>query len=207
MVFINENRFLSIFIKSIKQMQQLTEFIFKFITPNEEELKSFLDVIKEEAKTKGSTIIRRSVVCDKIFFVKKGILKYTMPHENDKIKTTHIAIDNDIVADFFSFYSGYPAITNVETLTDCTLFFIHKTDLANLYDKFKIWERFGRLVAETAVLEQMIEKINFQTKSPEQRYVELIAKKPNILQEVNLGIIAEYLGITQETLSRIRARI
>jgi CRP-like cAMP-binding protein len=188
-------------------MQQLTAFILKFIQPTEEELDIFLSFIREEESSKGKMIIKTGIACEKIYFVKKGILKYTMPHENDKVKTTHIATENDLVSDFFSFYSGYPGITNVETLTDCELLYICKKDLTTLYDQYKIWERFGRFVAEAAVMEQMIEKINFQTKSPEQRYKELIAQKPGILQEINLGIIAEYLGITQETLSRIRARI
>jgi CRP-like cAMP-binding protein len=188
-------------------MQQLIAFISKFIQPNEHELNSFLHFVKEEKISKGKVIIKAGTLCEKIFFVKKGFLKYAMPHENEKIKTTHISTDNDLVADFFSFYSGYLAITNVETLTDCELLYIHKKDLQTLYDQYKIWERFGRFVAESAVLEQMVEKINFQTKSPEQRYKELMHKKPNVLQEVNLGIIAEYLGITQETLSRIRGRI
>jgi CRP-like cAMP-binding protein len=188
-------------------MQQLIDFILKFVQPNEEELGSFLNFIQEENCNKGKVIIKTGIVCEKIFFIKKGFVKYTMPHENEKVKTTFIATDNDLVADFFSFYSDYPAITNIETLTDCELLFIHKKDLLTLYDQYKIWERFGRFVAESAVLEQMMEKINFQTKSPEQRYKELVMMKPTILQEVNLGIIAEYLGITQETLSRIRARI
>jgi CRP-like cAMP-binding protein len=188
-------------------MKELTAFILNFVQPTVDELKNFLEFIQEENYPKGKKIIKAGLVSDKIFFVKKGLLKYVIADDNNKEKAKHIATDNDLVADFFSFYSGYPAITSVETLTDCELLFIEKKDLSSLYNNYKIWERFGRLVAENAMLEQIMEKLNFQTKSPEQRYTELIAKKPVLLQEVNLGIIAECLGITQETLSRIRARI
>jgi CRP/FNR family transcriptional regulator, anaerobic regulatory protein len=188
-------------------MEELKLFILQFVQPNEDELMSFLQLIKTDACAKGKRIIKAGIINDKIFFVKKGILKYCMLKEDGKEKAMHIAMENDLVADFFSFYSNYPSLSSVETLTECELLFIEKKDLTFLYDTYKIWERFGRLVAESAVLEQIMEKLNFQTKSPEQRYTELITKKPSILQEVNLGVIAESLGITQETLSRIRARI
>jgi CRP-like cAMP-binding protein len=188
-------------------MKQLESFIFKYVQPAKDELSFFLHLVKSENPTKGRKIIKAGTVSDKIFFVKKGLLKYSMPQGNSKEKAMHIAMENDLVADFFSFYSGQPSITNVETLIECELLFVDKTDLQSLYDKYKIWERFGRLVAESAMLEQIMEKLNLQTKTAEQRYIELITKKPSLLREVNLGIIAECLGITQETLSRIRARI
>jgi CRP-like cAMP-binding protein len=188
-------------------MKQLESFIFKYVQPTDDELKTFLQLVKSENPAKGKKIIKAGIASDKIFFVTKGLLKYSMSQAGNKEKAMHIAMENDLVADFFSFYSGYPSITSVEALTECELLFIEKTDLQSLYDKYKIWERFGRLVAESAMLEQIMEKLNFQTKTPEQRYIELITKKPALLQDVNLGIIADCLGITQETLSRIRARI
>jgi CRP-like cAMP-binding protein len=181
-------------------MEELKQFILQFVQPNEDELTSFLQHVKEETIARGKTIIKAGTVCDKMFFIKKGLVKYIMLHENDKSKAMHIAMDHDLVADFFSFYSGLPSISSVETLTACELFYISKKDLSSLYDQYKVWERFGRMVAEAAMLEQIMEKLNFQTKTPEQRYTELIGKKPSLLQEVNLGI-------TQETLSRIRARL
>jgi CRP-like cAMP-binding protein len=188
-------------------METLKEFIFNYVKPNEEELTAFLLHIKQEKYSKGKRIIKTGMVSDKIYFVNKGLLKYVMSKEDGKEKAIHIAMENDLVADFFSFYSNYPAISSVETLTDCELLYIEKNNLTELYETYKVWEKFGRLVAEAAVLEQIMEKINFQIKTPEQRYIELITKKPTILQEVNLGVIAESLGITQETLSRIRSRI
>jgi CRP-like cAMP-binding protein len=187
-------------------MEALQKFIYTFINPNQEEWSLFKGYIKEEVFPKGKKVIKSGAISSRIYFVNKGFLKYLVASES-KEKAIHIAVENDLVADFFSFYSGYPAISSVETITECSLFYIEKKDLEILYKEYKIWEKFGRLVAEFAVLDQMMEKLNFQTKSPEQRYLELIEKKPSIIQEVNLGIIAECLGITQETLSRIRARI
>jgi CRP-like cAMP-binding protein len=188
-------------------MEELLSFINKYISPDEEELQSFIQVLKTKHLAKGKRIITAGAISSNIFFVNKGILKYVMTGTDNKERAVHIAVQNDLVADFFSFYSGLPSISSVETLTECELLYIEKKDLEFLYSKYKNWERFGRLVAESAMLEQIMEKLNFQRKSPEQRYTELIASKPMLLQEVNLGVIAECLGITQETLSRIRARI
>jgi CRP-like cAMP-binding protein len=166
------------------EMKELEAFIFKFVEPTEEELSQFLQYVKTENFPKGKKIIKAGAVSDKIFFVKKGLLKYLFVLGENKEKAIDIAMENDLVADYFSFFSGYPSISSVETITPCELLFIAKKDLAILYERYKIWERFGRLVAEMAVLDQIMEKLKFQTKSPEQRYTELIAKKPTLLQDV-----------------------
>jgi CRP-like cAMP-binding protein len=188
-------------------MEGLRTFILQFVQPNEAEMAALFGIVKKVDFAKGKKIIQVGAVNNRIYFVNKGVLKYSALNQDNKIKAISIAMENDLVSDYFSYFSGLPSISAIETLSECDLLFVHREDLNLLYETFKVWEKFGRLVAEAAMMEQIIAKLDFQTKSPEQRYLELIKKKTNILSEVNLGVIAECLGITQETLSRIRARI
>jgi CRP-like cAMP-binding protein len=188
-------------------MEGLTAFVLQFVQPSESEMHAFYNVVKKVNFAKGKKIIQMGSINNRIYYVNKGVLKYSALNPDNKVRAINIAMENDLVSDYFSYFSGLPSISSIETLSECELLFVQREDLNLLYETYKVWEKFGRLVAEAAMMEQIIAKLDFQTKSPEQRYLELINKKANILSEVNLGVIAECLGITQETLSRIRARI
>jgi CRP-like cAMP-binding protein len=187
-------------------MDNLKAFVYVVTEPTEKEWQHFASLVKTEIFEKGKNVIRAGNVCDKIYFVNAGILRYFVLLQ-EKEKSIDIAMDNDLVTDFFSFYSGKPAVISVQCLAKSELLSIAKNDLETLYRSSATWERFGRLLAQKGLLEQIMEKLDMKTKSPEQRYTELITRKPTLLDEVNLGIIASCLDITQETLSRIRSRI
>src|SRR5690606_39838973 len=103
-------------------------------------------------------------------------------------------------------YSQQPSIENIQFLEDSIIYSISTENLNEIYKLHPAFNLIGRKIAEQLceVLEERI--ISFHTKNAEERYKALVAKHPDLLQRVNLGHIASYLGITQETLSRIRGR-
>ena len=187
-------------------MENLKAFVYSVIEPTEKEWQHFASLIKTGIFEKGKKLVKAGSRCDRVYFIKTGIAKYTLSQE-EKEKTIDLAMDNDLVTDFFSFYSGMPSLTSVQAITNTEIFYLTVNDLEELYKSSTTWERFGRLLAQQGLLDQIMVKLDMQTKKPEQRYIELIARKPTLLEEVNLGVIAAYLNITQETLSRIRGRI
>jgi CRP-like cAMP-binding protein len=187
-------------------MNKLKRYVDTFVQPTEKEWQYFVSLVKKEAVSKGKNIVKAGSRNDKMYFVNSGILRYIISQPG-KEKTIALAMENDLVTDFFSFYSGLPSITTVQALTEAELYFLTIADLEQLYQSAATWERFGRLLAQKGLLEQIMEKLDLQTKTAEQRYKELIVKKPNLLEEVTLGVLASCLNITQETLSRIRSRI
>jgi ribosomal protein L10 len=76
-----------------------------------------------------------------------------------------------------------------------------------MYDKYHAGERFGRLIAEQSFIELMNSILAEKTLSPEQRYQKLITERPELFERVSLNMIASYLRITPEHLSRIRKKI
>ena len=99
-----------------------------------------------------------------------------------------------------------PDRRSIELLEDSTIIEIPHYELENLFAKYHDLERLGRLWSNYGIvqLQQRFDDLHFATAA--ERYAKLIQNNPSILQRVALGIIASYLGITQETLSRIRSQ-
>lgn len=173
---------------------------------SQSEMNQFLDIVTFHEILPGHRLIRAGQVCDKMYFVGKGFLKYVLEKKNTPT-VIHIAAQGDLITDFFSFYSSMPAISDVFSITPCSLFSVEKTKLEKLYESSKVWEHFGRKVAEDAIVQHIMERIKIQIQSPEERYLDIIESKSELLKNVKLGDLAQTLGISQETLSRIRKRI
>lgn len=90
-------------------------------------------------------------------------------------------------------------------IADCKLVSISYQALQGLYEKDYLWNKLGRLITEHYYVEYRERILSLQSMSAPERYDELLEKQPDILSRVKLGHIASYLGVTQETLSRLRA--
>lgn len=119
--------------------------------------------------------------------------------------TTWFSFAGDVLADS-SLLSRQPYHTSILTVTDLEVFFITYEVLQHLYRSSATWERFGRLVSEAYLLEVGERALSLQFKSARERYEELLRRQPQIEQHVPLNQIASYLGIAQETLSRLRSK-
>lgn len=99
-----------------------------------------------------------------------------------------------------------PSFENIQFLETSTFFYISSNDLNELYKKYNDLNTIGRKMAEEycVILEERI--MSLQTETAEQRYNSLLKYQPDATQRISLGHIASYLGITQETLSRIRKK-
>ena len=104
-----------------------------------------------------------------------------------------------------SLFTGKPSRKAIQILEDAEIIAINANELFQLYDIYPSIERLFRKIFEAAYVETVnrIESIQFHT--AEERYQALVDKAPNVVQRVPLKYIASYLGITQQSLSRIRA--
>jgi CRP-like cAMP-binding protein len=94
----------------------------------------------------------------------------------------------------------------MQALKDAMVYFIYKKDLTRLYNTYHMADRLGRMVAEQLFL-SMVKRLDaMQYASPEERYRDLLSRNSILLQEVPQYMLASYLGVKPETLSRIRSR-
>ncbi len=144
--------------------------------------------------------------CKDLFFIEKGLLRGYY-YEDGKEITNWFGQENEFGTCFYSFITQSPSFENIEALEDCILYKISFSDLQSLYANYPETERIGRIITETYYIKLEERILGLQFKTAKERYARIIETKPSLLQRTSLGQIASYLGITQETLSRIRADI
>jgi CRP-like cAMP-binding protein len=154
---------------------------------------------------KGHIIVKSDTVCNYLFFIEKGLTR-TYYIKDGKDVTDWISDEDSFACSIISFINRKPDRRTIELLEPSTLFSLSYNDLENLCTKCHDVEKlFRNLVSFGLVqLQQKFDDLHFSTAL--QRYQTLMATHPTFILRVPLGMIASYLGITQETLSRIRAQ-
>ena len=155
--------------------------------------------------SKGEILISEGKICDQLFFIKKGALRGFLYHNGKEI-TSWFGFEDDFATATYSFVSRKPGFETLEAIENSTLYVITYDDLENIYHKHPEFNYVGRLLTEKYYVDLMERTLCLQFQSAKESYEQLIANQPYILQRASLGHIASYLGISQETLSRIRTK-
>jgi len=156
--------------------------------------------------SRHSLLHREGDVCNVLWFVEKGIVRWYYIDEDGRDITDWFASENSFVTAFDSFFQRKPSRYFIETLEDCDLYSMTYGDLESSFNRFPEIDRLSRVILLQILEEQLAKNSALQFRKASQRYRFIIEKHPDLLRRVSLGHIASYLGITQETLSRIRAR-
>jgi len=166
------------------------------------EIKEFA---KLEALPKGHLLVKEGLVAHRLYFLEKGTAR-TFYYHNAKDITSWIYGENQPFTAWYSFLNKKPSFENVEILEPSTLISFTKENLETLYQKYPAFNHFGRKMVEQQLsfLDAFYKGYLFMT--AKERYDLLLSTFPDVTQRVNLGHIASLLGISQETLSRIRGR-
>ena len=154
---------------------------------------------------KDSVLLEQGEVCGYLYFLSEGVVRQIY-HQEDREITSWFAFEGEFVNSFFSFVSRRPSLESIVLVSDCKLLILSYEGLQYLYQKDLIWNKVGRLVMERYFIELEERLFAMQLHSAAERYDKLLQKHPYILSKVKLGHLASYLGVTQETLSRIRAK-
>lgn len=184
----------------------LVSYLSSIINVSEVLEQEINSLFKHVTFNKGEMLIKDGERCTDMFFIQKGFIRGFYFDDGKEI-TSWFAQEGEFATCYYSFISEKPSFENVQALEDCELIKIPNNILQNLYLRFPETERIGRIVVENYYLKLDERFLNIQFKSAKERYQNLILSKPSLLQRASLGQIATYLGISQETLSRIRAEV
>lgn len=171
--------------------------------PLEKEIRA---IAKTTTVSKGENVITLDKRCESLFFIEKGLLRGYY-FDEDKEITNWFAAEKEFATCFYSFIVKKPSFEFVQALEDCVLTEISYTSLQNLYSRFPETERIGRIITENYYIKLEERILSLQFKTAKERYQKLQSSKAHLLQRASLGQIASYLGISQETLSRIRSEV
>lgn len=172
----------------------------------EDSLKVLKSYITEVSYTKGHILLDTKTVEKNIYFIKKGIVRaFARTPDNDI--TFWIGREGETILSMKSYVTHEKGYETIELLEDGDLYQLNTVDLNLLYEKDIHIANWGRKFAEQELLKTEERLISRQFKTASERYKTLLAENPDLIQRVQLGYIASYLGITQVSLSRIRAEI
>jgi CRP-like cAMP-binding protein len=186
-------------------MQQLFNHIQGYYQLSNEALHILSDSFEEVTFTKGDFLLQANQVCRHLYFIKNGAVRGYYILEDKEI-THWFGFENDFVTSFHSFITGQPSVENIQLMEGSILWKISKEKLNSLYNNHHEIERLVRIAYEKYYIRLEERFVNAQFKTAAERYESLIQQSPHIIERVPLGYIASYLGISQETLSRIRNR-
>lgn len=176
-----------------------------FLQLTEDELAFFASRVEVRRFKKLEKLICQGDTVDYVYFIEKGILRYYAEIDG-KEKTYVIFRENTWCSDYVAFLTREPATVSIEALENATVFQMHYNKMQEGYEKAKVFERFGRKIAESLFIEQVKRTSQMRVKSPEVRYLEMLEHDPEIINRVPLKYIASLLDIEPESLSRIRKR-
>lgn len=170
---------------------------------SDETYELFLNSSKRKEVKKNQILFNPNRANDKILFLEKGILRgYRIIDGKDF--THHFYFSNWFATDFESFLKEIPSQIYIETLTDTIFYEFNKKDFINLYKKHHQFEKLGRIIAEKAYLATVEKLSDMQILDLKQRFNSLVNKNPDLFQKVPQKHIASYLGVSEQSLSRIK---
>ena len=164
------------------------------------------DKLKKLVLPKGHILVKPYSVCNHTYYVEQGLTR-TFYYKDGKDVTDWFSLEDTFATSIVSFISGKPDRRGIELLEPSVLYSLSHDDLEDLCNKHHDVERLARLLISSGLVEMQkrFDDLHFATAL--QRYKTLLEDKPALINRAPLGMIASYLGITQETLSRMRLKI
>ncbi|HCX21775.1 MAG: hypothetical protein CMB80_26990 [Flammeovirgaceae bacterium] len=168
-------------------------------------LESLKEHMQIEQFAKGEIIEQAGAVSKRIILIKKGLIRVFYRASGKEI-CCHFAKENEVLTGIDSFFTGKPTIYTSQALETTECYSLSKSKLDWVFDHVEGMDRYGRIFMIDAYSE-LVERYNsIVSMSAQERYDSFMVNHSDLLNRVPLGYISSYLGMQQETLSRIRSR-
>lgn len=183
------------------------EYINRFIHLSEDETKALDNIITSKRIHKKEHFVEINKVCSKALFIDKGYFRFFHIDSNGNEITSDFYFAPNFITSYTSFITGEPSFVYVQAMIDMEVLEFQKNDLYELYLRYPNIERLGRLIAESVAITSEKHLFLLLNQTAEVRYKKLLERNPEYVNTIPLQYIASYLGITKETLSRMRKSI
>jgi CRP-like cAMP-binding protein len=185
-------------------MDVLKDEIFKLSQGDSEQITEILDSLKPIYLKKGDFLLKEEQVCKQYYFIESGSIRLYY-HKNDNDFTVWIGTSGQIFTDLESYLNQTASKINFEAIEKSTVFTISKADSDNLASKNNAYNTLLRRTVEISFINLSRNIISFQSEEAAERY-ERIEKEKNWLEQYPLRYISSFIGVTQSSLSRLRAK-
>jgi CRP-like cAMP-binding protein len=186
--------------------QNLIDFIKKHIDFSEEDIQLAQPLFKDLTLKKGEFWVKKGEFNADVMFVNKGMLRsYFM--KKDVEVTFGLTTENQILTSTACYSAGVLSLDYIQAIEECDICMIAKVDLDYLFLHSKKWERLGRIFFEAYTVQQEMRVRSFVSETASERYENLVKSKPELIRRTPQIYLASYLGITPQSLSRLRREI
>lgn len=169
-------------------------------------LPQVLPFFEEEKLTKGKYFVKEGGYCKKMSFIREGYVRYFSFTEKKEV-THWIFWKDQLITEVSSFHLQTPSKWNIEALTDCELYSISYENYQKLKELLPKWEVINEIILVKCFSSLENRVLTFLSMTAEERYQYLFDSHKEIFNQLPLNYIASILGITPETMSRIRKKL
>lgn len=191
-----------------KAFQQFIDYYSNLTNkPSKEEINFFQENFEVKSYFKKEFFLKSGTIQKEMGFIVKGLLRRYYIDQNGKEITSYFLKENDFATDYPAFIKQEATKFYIETIEPTIITTLSYQKIQEGYSRFKNFEKFGRLIAEDALIIQTKRIEHFLLLNPEERYLNFIKNNPEIMNRVSLSHLSSLLGIERQSLSRIRKRI
>ena len=191
----------------MNEFDELAAYLKKNIDFDEEDLKIILSYFKNVKKNKNEILLAHGKVSEFSYFVKKGCLRIYFINNEGKDSTRYIAFENQFATALVSFITKEPAEEIIQAIENSELLCISHNDFRHLIKIVPKWKDFYTIYLEKAYVNNSKRLMSFTTLSAAERYDQLFKINPNIVKRLPNKIVASYINVSNETLSRLKSKI
>lgn len=191
---------------SLKKMQDLLfEFISKYVSLTQEEKDAIISLDIFRSEKKGTILLKEGQLSRDGYFVLKGCIRQYYIIDGEE-KTTAFYTEMEGLTPH-CVVNKKPSEYYITCVEDSIITVANPDMEVAIFEKFPKFETLCRILSEELLAKQQIDFDAFKTSSPEKRYLNLLHKRPDLIQRIPQHQLASYLGIQPQSLSRLRARI
>jgi len=187
------------------------ELLYKKITEkislSEEEFEVCKTLFTSKKVRKKQFMLQEGDVNKYQIFVNKGLLRSYTIDEKGSEHILQFALEGWWTADLYSFFTEEPSLFNIEALEDSEVLLINRPSWETLLEKLPVLERYFRILIQNSLIATQRRLMESLSETAEKKYLKFMKMYPESIQRVPQHMIASYLGITRETLSRLRRDI
>lgn len=173
---------------------------------SDQELETVLSYFKVLKVKKNEILISPGETSQRIYFVNRGCLRIYFLTEGGNEATRHFAFENQFATALVSFITDQMSKEFVQAIEDTELYYIRQKDFYLLLEIIPQWEKLYRHYLEYAYVTNTNRLMSFITLDATERYRQLLAQNPGVVMRMPNKMVASYLNISQETLSRLKSK-
>lgn len=182
------------------------EAISLWVRLGEESRSALLGIMRKERLPRGTVLVPFGSTGRHVYYVESGLVRSFYLKDGKEI-TERFSPENSFACSMACYLTHRPDGRQTELLEDSVIWTMPYTSLETLYDKYHEIERLGRYIASLELMELYRRLDDLQFATAQDRYRKFTEAYPSLVLRVSQRMIASYLGVTHETLSRIRAQV